>query len=71
MYLVSHTQDCQQYNEHELIADKKVAEERFKKMVTDFKAANVIAEIHSENEHEFYCMTKDTQDRIYITPIEL
>lgn len=67
MYLISHTQDCQQYNKHKLITDKNIAEEHFKKMVTNFKAANVIAEIYSENDEEFYCMTNsNTQDRIYI-----
>ena len=71
LFIVHHTQDCQDYNEHSPVTTEKEADELFVSLVTKAKSLEEIVKVYKETEDEFYFETKNTQQKIYVTKHEL
>jgi hypothetical protein len=65
LYIFHHTQDCQDYNEHEVFLDLAAARARFAEVRQSI--GDDVSDVYNEDEDEFYFETKYTQEKLYIT----
>lgn len=71
VFIFHHTQDCQDYNEHEVFITRQDAVDLFKKKFLKIIESANIVNVYTNERHEFYFETNEGQEKLYITEHEL
>lgn len=71
VFIFHHTQDLQDYNEHEVFATLDEAQTAFNEARDFIKKEASIFEIYNDGEDEFYFDTSNGQEKLYITEHEI
>lgn len=71
VFIFHHTQDCQDYNEHEVFATIEGAQVAFDYAYADIINRGIVTTVYTEDENTFYFETRDGQEKLYITEHEL
>lgn len=71
VFIFHHTQDLQDYNEHDVFATLDEARIKFAEVINIIHRDENITEVYNDVEDEFYFATKDSQEKLYITEHEI
>ena len=71
VFVFHHTQDLQDYNEHEVFATLDDARKKFSEIINIIHRDENITEVYNDQEDEFYFETKYGSQKLYITEHEI
>lgn len=71
VFIFHHTQDLQDYNEHDVFITKQEAVDLFKKKFLKIIESANIVEVYTNEKYNFYFETRDGQEKLYITEHEI